>query len=228
MNYEDLRRIWDEGSAKYEQRSSLLSACPLPAEYLPHAGDKVLDAGCGAGNFLPMYQQIARAVFGLDFSFAMATAARRRGDVALGDVQRLPFANGEFTYVSSLLVINHVLDNCAALTELARVTQPCGRVVVLVPNRFSCLTPLRVLAIKLGKYSLGLCRHYTTTMLREEGAQNGLTLVRTCAVPKPPTAVNLLRYIPTLLGYTLDQIVRTVDPLWGGDLAVMFEKRSAD
>lgn len=224
MKRDDLRQLWNRESHEYVNRGSALADFPLPQEFLPRPGEKALDAGCGAGNYMGMYRQITRTVFGLDFSDAMTKAAGRYGNTVQGDIQRIPFKGGAFEYVSSHVVINHVPDNRAALTELARVTKPGGRLVVVVPNRLSFLALLRTVMIRLGKYTLGPCRHYSVRSLRREGSEHELSLVRACTVPKVPTAPSLLRYIPSWLGYRMDQIAHCVYPLWGGDLAVLFQK----
>ena len=223
--HDAFRKIWDGQTAKYASRSYALRDFTLPTDHLPQSSHRVLDAGCGAGNSLAMYRQITPNVFGFDFSYAMTIAAHSFGSVVQSDVQHIPFASETFDYVSSLLVINHVPDSRTALAELSRVTRIGGRVIVLVPNRYSFLMPLRTFAIRWGKYSLGMCHHYSIGILREQGDQNGLVLVNSQAVSKPPTAINMWRSIPTWVGYALDQLVHRGVFWWGGDLAVMFEKR---
>jgi SAM-dependent methyltransferase len=221
----ELRRLWDRESHKYLARGHALADFPLPAEFLPRLGEQVLDAGCGAGNYLGIYRRITARVVGLDFSESMARAAAQHGPVVQGDVQQLPFRSDVFDYVASHLVISHVLDGRAALAELARVTKPGGRLVVAVTNRLSFLAPMRTFMVQLGRYTLGPCRHYTVGTLRSEGAQLGLAVRRACAICKPPTAPNLWRAVPAWLGSGLDRIVHALYPLWGGDLAALLDKQ---
>lgn len=223
---DDLRRLWDGESRKYVGRGDSLADFPLPAEFLPRAGERVLDAGCGAGNYLSMYRRITGEVFGVDFSSAMVSAATNCGRVVQGDIQQLPFGSAQFDYASSHVVISHVHDPRAALAELARITKPGGRLVVVVPNWLSFLAPARVLMIRLGKYSLGPCRHYSLFSLRREGAEHGLVVRRVHTVPKVPSAPSPLRSFFSWLGYGMDQAMRAAYPHWGGDLAVLFEKRA--
>lgn len=224
MDRAELRRLWDRESHKYLAVSQTVADFPLPAEFLPQVGERVLDAGCGAGNHLGMYRRITADVVGLDFSESMTRAAAQHGAVVQGDVQQLPFRSGVFDYVASHLVISHVLDGRTALAELARVTKPGGRLVVAVTNRLSFLAPMRTLMVKLGRYTLGPCQHYTVGTLRSEGAPLGLAMRRACAICKPPTAPNLWRAGPAWLASSLDRIVHAIYPLWGGDLAALLEK----
>jgi SAM-dependent methyltransferase len=225
MKETELRALWDGEVGKYAERGSRDADFPLPADWLPRPGDKALDAGCGGGNYLAIYRRITPAVFGVDFSAAMTRAAARYGYTVQADVRRLPFRSDEFDYVSSYVVINHVLDSRAALEELARVARPGGRVLVVVPNWLSFLAPARTIMIKLGRYSLGPCRHYTPGMLRDEGAESGLNVSAVATIPKVPSATTPGRQIPSWIGYSLDHVLHAVVPSWGGDLAVLFEKR---
>ena len=227
MTQAELRRLWNAESDKYLARGSALADFPLPLDFLPRPHDKALDVGCGGGNYMGIYRQITTRVFGVDFSDSMTRAAARYGDVLQGDVQQLPVKDGVFDYTSSHLVINHVPDTYAALAELARVTKNGGRLVVVVPNRLSVLAAMRAVMIQLGRYPLGPCRHYAAATLGAEGQGLGLLVVRACAIPKVPTATQPLRKVAYWIGYLLDEAVRRVYGLWGGDLAILFEKRGA-
>ncbi len=224
MTQPELRRLWNAESEKYFARGSTLADFPLPADFLPRPGDKVLDAGCGSGNYMGIYRQVTKRVFGVDFSDSMTRAAARYGNVVQGDVQQLPMKDGAFDYTSSHLVINHVPDTYGALAELARVTKNGGRLVVVVPNRLSVLAAMRVVMRKLGKYPLGPCRHYAAATLGAEGRSLGLLVVRACAIRKVPTASRPVRKLASWIGCVLDEAARRVYVLWGGDLAVLFEK----
>lgn len=220
----ELRKLWNAESEKYFARGTTLADFPLPAEFLPRPGDRVLDAGCGSGNYMGIYRRITSRVFGVDFSDTMTRAAARYGDVVQGDVQQLPVRDGAFDYISSHLVINHVPDTYGALAELARVTKHGGRLVVVVPNRLSVLAVMRTVMMKLGKYPLGPCRHYAAATLSAEGKTLGLSVVRACTIPKVPSASQPLRKVAYWIAYLLDEAGRRLYRLWGGDVAVLFEK----
>jgi len=171
-----------------------------------------------------MYRRITPAVFGVDLSDAMVTLALRYGPTVQGDIQHLPLKNNSVDYVFSHVVISHVPNSNLALAECARVTRPGGRLVVVVPNRLSFLAPARFVLIGLGKYSLGSTRHFTVSMLRDEGRRHGLSTQQVHVIPKTPTALTAGRRFITWLAYCLDQGVHRLYPLWGGDLAILFEK----
>jgi ubiquinone/menaquinone biosynthesis C-methylase UbiE len=97
----------------------------------------VLDVGCGTGAHLEAYVGSGAECFGLDASPAMlAEASARLGDRAdleLGDATALPYRDSSFNLVFTSLFL-HELDaesRTAALSEIARVTRPEGRVLII-------------------------------------------------------------------------------------------------
>lgn len=99
-------------------------------------GRRVLDAGCGGSAFLR--RLVARAphaeVYACDLSPAAVVAARATvGDRAReADIRRLPYGDGFFDRVLARHMIYHVPEPHLAITEMARITSPGGRVVVSV------------------------------------------------------------------------------------------------
>jgi demethylmenaquinone methyltransferase / 2-methoxy-6-polyprenyl-1,4-benzoquinol methylase len=105
-------------------------------------GARVLDLATGTGDLALRILQRDRTcrVVGLDPSGRMLDVARRklhaagvRGRVELvrGDAQEIPFADRCFSAVTMGFGIRNVPDRGRALAEMARVTQPDGRIVVL-------------------------------------------------------------------------------------------------
>lgn len=95
------------------------------------------------------------------------------------------------------------------------------------PDGLGVLSAMRATVMQLGRCPLGPCRHYAAAMLGAEGRGLGLLVVRPCAIPKVPTESQPLRKITYWIGCLLDEAVRRVYALWGGDLAVLFEKHGA-
>lgn len=98
---------------------------------------RLLDNGCGLGTYLEAFGRFSQHRFGLEIELERAAQARPRAEgVVQGVGERLPFANDTFDFILSNEVIEHVADDQKALTEMARVLKPGGRLVVFCPNRW--------------------------------------------------------------------------------------------
>jgi demethylmenaquinone methyltransferase/2-methoxy-6-polyprenyl-1,4-benzoquinol methylase len=98
------------------------------------AGDRVLDLAAGTGaSSVPIEAAGAHAI-ACDFSLGMLTVGRQRHagiTFVAGDALRLPFADAGFDAATMSFGLRNVADVDLALRELARVTRPGGRLVVL-------------------------------------------------------------------------------------------------
>ena len=94
---------------------------------------RILEVGCGEGELAArMQSELAAEVIALDQSERMVELTRARGiDAIVGDVQQLPFADGEFDCALAAWMLYHVPDLDRALSELARVLRPGGRLVAV-------------------------------------------------------------------------------------------------
>jgi SAM-dependent methyltransferase len=93
-------------------------------------GDRLLDVGCGGGVFLRHARaQTGCDVVGVDHSREMVKLAAPLA--VYGQAEALPFADGEFTAVSSLVAFFFFADPVRALREMRRVLDPeRGRVAI--------------------------------------------------------------------------------------------------
>lgn len=93
----------------------------------------ILDAGCGNGSILDGLRRHGR-VTAVDVNpEAVAQARRREAEVLLSPLVPLPLEGQRFALVTCLDVLEHVPDDRAALSELLRVTQPGGLLLLTVP-----------------------------------------------------------------------------------------------
>jgi ubiquinone/menaquinone biosynthesis C-methylase UbiE len=92
--------------------------------------DVLLDVGCGGGVFLRRALESGCQAAGVDHSRAMVRLARRTNAEAVrggrlrvvhGKAEELPFADGEFTAVSSIVAFLFFPDPVGVLRELRRV-----------------------------------------------------------------------------------------------------------
>jgi ubiquinone/menaquinone biosynthesis C-methylase UbiE len=180
----------------------------------PVPGQRLLDAGCGAGEVardLAVEVGAAGEVVALDSSATTVAAARQRHDAAAGarrlpggavryvagNVAALAFPDGYFDGVRSERVLQHVDDPDLAVAELARVTRAGGR-VCLVDTDWESLVidgpPDDLLATLRGQLFGRTMLHHRAIgrTLRRRLVRAGLTDVRatpvTCSFTEPGTA----------------------------------------
>ena len=106
-------------------------------------GDRVLDMACGDGVFSVWLAERVGAngrVVGVDLSPAYLEVARKHAaqsqyaeliSFELGDIARLPFADGAFDFVWCAHSLYSLPDPVAALRELRRITKVGGSVGIL-------------------------------------------------------------------------------------------------
>lgn len=105
----------------------------------PLAGLRVLDLGCGFGDFARKARAAgARAVLGLDVSEKMLARARAlTDDPAItyrhGSIERLDL-DDRFDLVVSSLALHYVADYAAAVAQIARLLDPGGTFVFSVEH----------------------------------------------------------------------------------------------
>jgi SAM-dependent methyltransferase len=122
---------------RFMGRYSVLLA-PELADFATIApGQRALDVGCGPGALTAeLVRRLgADLVSAVDPSEPFISAARDRHpgvDVRLGSAEQLPFGDQEFDGVLAQLVVHFMKDPAAGLSEMVRVTRPCGVVAACV------------------------------------------------------------------------------------------------
>jgi SAM-dependent methyltransferase len=113
------------------------------------AGELVLDLGCGAGRHT--FEALRRSAHTISLDLddvvlkntaGMTAAMRQEGEYppqvgaacVRADALRLPFASGSFDAVIASEILEHIRRDERALSEIARVLKPGGRVAVTVPR----------------------------------------------------------------------------------------------
>lgn len=96
-----------------------------------HRGSRVLDVGCGAGEFLAFAGALGADAVGVDPADGMRALGVERGlDIRAADAEHLPFADGTFDVVTAFNALQFADDTFDALDEMARVATPGGCIVI--------------------------------------------------------------------------------------------------
>ena len=129
----DFRRITPWGAL----RIRLMPEWRLIKRFVPR-GARVLDAGCGIGDWAYLMTKSGRRVTGLDYSAEMVRRLEShypQQTWKAGDARDIPAEDGAFDAVTSWGVIEHDPNGPrAALLEFRRVLAPGGVVIVSVPR----------------------------------------------------------------------------------------------
>jgi ubiquinone/menaquinone biosynthesis C-methylase UbiE len=128
--YKKLNPSWDD---------SLIWLCRIFQSHLvPNM--KVLDAGCGHGNYVidEYRSKISRAV-GIDIDPKATKKNVCLDKVVIGDLADLPFKDEYFDAVLSLWVIEHLKDPKSVFEQAYRVLKKGGVFIFVTPNKTNYL-----------------------------------------------------------------------------------------
>ncbi len=94
---------------------------------------RVLDIGCGTGNFLAKLYQVSCKLVGLDISAGMLAKARAKVTDAVlveGDASLMPFSSKSFDAAYCIQVFHHISDKTKFLQEVYRILRSNGQFVI--------------------------------------------------------------------------------------------------
>ncbi len=189
-----------------------------------HARGTLLDVGCGARPFAPIFQGYARRYVGLDRPDS--PELRPPLPDVFGDAAALPFRDGALETVLTISLLNFLPEPGRALAEMRRVMAPDG---VLIAE-FVQMAPVYRKYPDLWRFT----RPEVESLL----AGAGLEPVEIMAVGRRPTAVGFavldglnrlnrgpwrpLTELPVRLLYLMIQVLAAaLDPLWSRSGAVV-------
>jgi len=96
-------------------------------------GTRLLDVGCGSGEFCALADGRGAAVSGIDAGGGMIRIAHRRlplADLRVGEAERLPWDANSFDVVTAFNSLQFADDFLTALGEMRRAARPGGLVAV--------------------------------------------------------------------------------------------------
>jgi ubiquinone biosynthesis O-methyltransferase len=143
-------------------------------------GCKVLDIGCGDGEFAVELAKRGAFVTGIDSSPAMIEAAKGRAmqhnaDIAfrVAMAERLPFPAEQFDVVTAVTILCFVEDASPVFREIARVLRPGGRLVIGELGKWSTWAAGRRIRAWMGSPLWRRGRFRTANELRNLANQAG-------------------------------------------------------
>ena len=97
--------------------------------------ERALDSGCGAGALAFALAPYVGSVVGVDLSEDLIVAGQALAppncELVVGDATALPFEYGSFDIVGCMRVLHHARRPELIVSELARVTRPGGRILLV-------------------------------------------------------------------------------------------------
>ncbi|MCL5075731.1 MAG: class I SAM-dependent methyltransferase [Chloroflexi bacterium] len=157
-------------------------------EHLQNIRNKVIvDVGCGTGAVINSLDLKDNLVCGCDISHDSISRARRLSHSGIhflqADTLHLPFEESKVNVVLCLDVLEHLENDQAALTEMARVLPEGGELIVRVPYR-----PYH----PDYKEAYGHLRHYMRQALEGLLRESGFAIEQ--ALPMYPRFTTINRY----------------------------------
>lgn len=124
----------DFSQARYEELLKRLDQ--YDDQRLSTSPKKLLDVGCGTGDFLQVASQAGWQVEGVEISAkaAQAAIAKLKRPVRVGEVTNLDFQNDKYDLITSYHVVEHLLDPVSTLSKLGELLSGEGILFIETPN----------------------------------------------------------------------------------------------
>jgi SAM-dependent methyltransferase len=148
----------------------------------PSGDERALDVGCGVGALALALAPLVRDVVGVDEVPELLALARERAAANAtfveGDATSLSFPDASFDLAGTLRTLHHISRPERVIAEMARVTRPGGRLLVI--DQLAPIDPLE--AYPIDRFERARDPSHTRLLpeidLRQLFEANGLTLLR--------------------------------------------------
>ncbi|MEW6188859.1 MAG: class I SAM-dependent methyltransferase [Actinomycetota bacterium] len=99
-------------------------------------GGRVLDVGCGSGEYLQLMKQLGWETYGIEPSKKASVFARDKLslNVKTGTLEEITFPDNYFDLITLWHVLEHLPNPKEACIELNRILKPNGTLIIGVPN----------------------------------------------------------------------------------------------
>ena len=179
------KAVFDKDAATYDHSSKypfLKEHSRVAEEGLKHPFLTMLDVGCGTGSLLSMIHEKKpdAKLFGADLSDEMIKVAKgklgEKADLRVADSEHLPFKEKSFDLISCTFSFHHYPNPKAVFTEIARVLNPGGK-LILADAHFAPLRPIiNLFVIPFSKE--GEVRIYSKKEMYALAQSAGLTVLK--------------------------------------------------
>ncbi|MDX9970360.1 MAG: class I SAM-dependent methyltransferase [Candidatus Gracilibacteria bacterium] len=132
MNRQEFYR--DKYKAKNSEWMDSQSIYKILINERVNTNTKILDIGCGHGDFMKEVYDKTNFSFGIDPD---ASALEKNSFIKnkfVASAEKLPFQDNTFDIVVSAWVLEHIQNPRESFSEIFRVLKPGGKVIFLTPN----------------------------------------------------------------------------------------------
>ncbi|MCK1986502.1 class I SAM-dependent methyltransferase [Lysinibacillus fusiformis] len=102
-------------------------------------GKKVLDFGCGAGGFLNLIKDVADKAIGIELDEIIREQLNNEGIICYKNISE---TDEKFDVITLFHVLEHIPNPIELLQEIKKYLNPCGVLIIEVPNADDALLTL--------------------------------------------------------------------------------------
>ena len=146
-DWDDEDRVPDSDEALQKIEDEIISLSPFLRDrydFAAHAGERMLDLGCGTGVLSCRHAKNGAIVTSIDLTEAGVKMARRNTSsqgldvsVVRMDAENMAFQDNSFDYIFSWGVLHHTKNMNGALAQVHRVLKPGGKGFMMVYHKNS-------------------------------------------------------------------------------------------
>jgi 2-polyprenyl-3-methyl-5-hydroxy-6-metoxy-1,4-benzoquinol methylase len=150
---------------------------------------KILDLGCGTGEFIKILQHKNPQTEGLEISKKVAKIAQKNGlKIKIADLNKtFPYKRNSFDTITAGELIEHIYDTDFFLEEIKRVLKNNGTFILSTPNlatlgrRLMLLLGINPLIETSLENASGHIRYFTKKSLEELLAKHNFKIIYFCS-----------------------------------------------